>query len=56
MGDPLRTYFDALRVLAKTHDPNRVVSIKRNIDRYLQMESGGRERGLERLRAAIHNE
>jgi hypothetical protein len=56
MGDLLRTYFDALRVLAKTHDPNRVVSIKRNIDRYLQIERGGKERGLERLRIAIHNE
>lgn len=56
MGHPLRTYIDALRVLAKTHDPNRVVLIKRNIDRYLQMESGGKERGLERLRVAIHNE
>ena len=54
--DPLRTYVDALRLLAETHDPNRVVSIERNIDRYLQMESGGRERGLERLRVAIHNE
>ena len=45
--DPLRTY---------THNPNRVVLIQRNIDRYLQMESGGKDRGLERLRVAIHNE
>ena len=56
MGDPLRTYIDALRLLARTHDPNRVVLIRRNIDRYLEMESGERERGLERLRVAIHNE
>ena len=56
MGDPLRTYVKALRVLAKMHDPNRVVLIERNIDRYLQMESGGKDRGLERLRVAIHNE
>ena len=56
MGDPLRTYIDALRLLSRTHDPNRVVLIKRNIDRYLEMESGERERGLERLRVAIHNE
>ena len=56
MGDPLRTYIDALRVLAKTRDPNRVVSIQRNIDRYMQIETGGKERGLERLRVAIHNE
>jgi hypothetical protein len=55
MGDPLRTYIDALRLFARTHDPNRVL-IKRNIDRYLEMESGERERGLERLRVAIHNE
>jgi hypothetical protein len=52
----LRTYIDALRFLAKTHDPNRVVLIERNIDRYLQMDSGGKERGLERLRVGIHNE
>jgi hypothetical protein len=54
--DQLKTYIDALRVLAKTHDPNRVALIERNIDRHLQMESGGKERGLERLRVAIHNE
>jgi hypothetical protein len=54
--DPLRTYIDALRLLARTHDPNRVVLIQRNIDRYMQMEDGGKERGLERLRVAIHNE
>jgi hypothetical protein len=56
MDHALRTYFDALRVLAKTRNPNRVVLIERNIDRYLQMEGGGKERGLERLRVAIHNE
>ena len=56
MGDPLRTYIDALRLLSRTHDPNRVVLIERNIDHYLKMESGGRERSLERLRVAIHNE
>jgi hypothetical protein len=32
------------------------VVIERNIDRYLKMESGGRERSLERLRVAIHSE
>jgi hypothetical protein len=35
---------------------NRVALIERNIDRFLRMESGGKERGLERLRVAIHNE
>jgi hypothetical protein len=54
--DPLTTYIDALRILAKTHGSGRVVLIKRNIDRYLQIESGRKERGLERLRVAIHNE
>jgi hypothetical protein len=33
--DQLKTYIDALRVLAKTHDPNRVALIERNIDRYI---------------------
>jgi len=42
MGDPLRTYIDALRLLSRTHDANRVVLIERNIDRYLKMESGGK--------------
>jgi hypothetical protein len=54
--DRLKTYIDALRVLAKTHDPNRVVLIERNIDNYLKTESGGKERSLERLRVAVHNE
>ena len=54
--DPLRTYIDALCVLAKMRDPNRVVLVERNIDRYLRMESGEKERRLERLRVAIHNE
>ena len=35
---------------------NRVDLIKRNIDNYLKMESGAKERALERLRVAIHNE
>jgi hypothetical protein len=54
--DRLKTYIDALRIVAKMRNPNRVVLIERNIDRYLKMESGGRERSLERLRVAIHNE
>jgi hypothetical protein len=54
--DHVETYIDALRVLARTRDPNRVVLIERNMDRYLKMEGGGSERGLERLRVAIHNE
>ena len=54
--DRLGTYMDALRVLARTNDPNRVVLIERNINEYLKIEIGGKERGLERLRVAIHNE
>jgi len=54
--DRLRTYIDALRVLARTNDPNRVVLIERNIDNYLDTESGRRERSLELLRVAINNE
>jgi hypothetical protein len=37
--DQLKTYIDALRVLAKTHDPNRVALIERNIDRYLDPDN-----------------
>jgi len=54
--DRLRTYIDALRALARTNDPNRVVLIERNIDNYLNTESDGKERSLERLCVAIHNE
>ena len=54
--DRLGTYMDALRVLARTNDPNRVVLIERNINEYLKIEIGGKDRGLERLRVAIHNE
>ena len=42
--DRLKTYISALRVLARTNDPNRVVLIERNIDNYLNTESGGKER------------
>jgi hypothetical protein len=51
-GQPRRR----VRVLAKTHDPNRVMLIERNIDNYLKTESSGKERSLDRLRVAIHNE
>ena len=54
--DRLKTYIDALRVLARTNDPNRVVLIERNIDNYLNTESGRKERLLELLRVAINNE
>ncbi|MGA8657498.1 MAG: hypothetical protein WB586_15230 [Chthoniobacterales bacterium] len=54
--DRLKTYIDALRVLARTNAPNSVVLIERNIDNYLKTETGAKERALERLRVAIHNE
>jgi hypothetical protein len=54
--DRFKTYMDALRNLARTDVPNRAELIKRNVDRYLKDEVGGRQRGLERLRQAIHNE
>jgi hypothetical protein len=50
------TYMDALRNLARTDVPNRAELIKRNVDRYLKDEIGGRRRALEQLRRAIHNE
>jgi len=47
---------DALRNLARTDVPDRAELIERNIDRYLVNEFGGRQRALERLRQAIHDE
>ena len=54
--DRFVTYMDALRNLAKTDVPNRAELIVRNVDLYLKDEIGGRQRALERLRQAIHNE
>ena len=47
---------DALRNLARTDVPNRAELIRRNVDRYVNDEIGGRQRALERLRQVIHNE
>ena len=47
--DLLRLHIEALRVLARTNQPNRVVLIGRNIDDYLKPS-------LERLRDAINRE
>jgi hypothetical protein len=47
---------DALRNLARTDVPNRAELIRRNVDRYVKDEIGGRQRALERLRQVIHNE
>ena len=54
--DRFMTYMDALRNLASIDVPNRAELIKRNVDLYLKDEIGGRQRALERLRQAIHNE
>ena len=47
--DLLRLHIEALRALARTNQPNRVVLIGRNIDDYLKPS-------LERLRDAINRE
>ena len=54
--DRLRTCVDALRVLARTDDPNRVILIERQINDYLKNEIGGKERSLARLHKAIHDQ
>jgi hypothetical protein len=48
-NDLPQLHIEALRVLARTHQPNRVVLIERNIDSYLKPS-------LERLRDAINRE
>jgi predicted transcriptional regulator len=48
--DPLQSCIEALRVLAQTKDPNRVILIERAIDQYLKTENGK----LQRLRDAIN--
>ena len=53
-GDRLRTYMDALRNLARSDAPDRAKLVAKNVDLYL--EEGARNRALEDLRSAIHNE
>ena len=53
-GDRLRTYMDALRNLARSDAPDRAKLVEKNVDLYL--EEGARNRALEDLRSAIHNE
>ena len=50
--DLLRLRIEALRVLARTNQPNRVVLIERNIEDYLKT-AGSKKPSLERLRDAI---
>ena len=51
----LSTYIDALCNLARSHVPDRVKVIEKNVDLYLAGERA-RDRALEGLRSAIHNE
>jgi hypothetical protein len=51
----LRSRIEALRVLARTDEPNRAVLIERNIEDYLKT-SGSEIGSLERLRDAIERE
>jgi hypothetical protein len=54
--DHLRLCMNALRVLAKSNDPDRTVSVERYIDEYLKAETVGLSRTLERLRKAVRRE
>jgi hypothetical protein len=51
--DRLRPFIEALRVLAQTNDPNRVVIIENAINEYLRDEPGNVSISLERLCDAI---
>lgn len=53
--DLLRFHIEALRVLARTNQPNRAVLIERNIDDYLKT-AGSEKPSLECLRDAIDRE
>ena len=53
METRLRTYMDALRVLAKSNDLNQVILVERNIDEFLQTNAEQLAHALERLRNAI---
>jgi hypothetical protein len=54
--DRLRPFIEALRVLAQTNDPNRVVIIENAINEYLRDEPGNVSISLERLCDAIDRE
>jgi hypothetical protein len=54
-NDLLRLRIEALRVLARTNEPNRAVLIERNIEDYLKT-AGSEKLSLERLRDAIDRE
>jgi hypothetical protein len=54
--DQLRRFVEALRVMARTNDPNRVVLIENAINEYLRDEPGNVRISLERLCDAIERE
>jgi len=54
--DRLRPFIEALRVLAQTNEPNRVVLIENAINEYLKAEPGNVRISLERLCDAIDRE
>ena len=54
--DRLRPFIEALRVLAQTNDPNRVVLNENAINEYLTDEPGNVRISLERLCDAIDRE
>jgi len=54
--DRLQQLVETLRVLARTHEPNRVVLIEKAIDEYLDDKAGIARLSLERLCTAIDRE
>jgi hypothetical protein len=54
--DQLQQLVEALRVLARTHEPNRVALVEEAIDEYLKDKAGIVRLSLERLLNAIARE
>jgi hypothetical protein len=54
--DPLQQLVETLRVLARTHEPNRVVLIEEAINEYLNDKAGIVRLSLERLCNVIDRE
>jgi hypothetical protein len=54
--DRLGTCVNALRVLARSNDPDRAVLVERHIDAYLTTETGSVWQALERLCKGIRDE
>ena len=54
--DPLQQLVETLRVLARTHEPNRVVLIEKAINEFLNDKAGIARLSLERLCNAIDRE